>query len=382
MTTEVLPGAEILSIAPGRVNLLGEHVDYNGGAVLPIAIDRYVKVATFRQDHNRISVQALDLAQQMEFDLDSLEEKSDIRGKALPGWALYPAGVAWAIKHQGLKVSGMQAVFTSDIPIGAGLSSSAAVEVAFAGAWQSLGGWSLDRMTLAKLCQKAENEYVGVSCGLMDQFASANGVEDHALYFNTRDDSWRPVPLPPDTVIVVADSGIRRSLTNSVYNQRRKECEQALSLLITKIPNFQQLGDISIEDFDRYENILPVPIRKRARHVVEECQRVNRAMEALEKGDAVTFGHLMFEVHASLRDLFEVSIPELDALVEIAKMLPGCYGARLTGAGFGGCTVNLVAKNQADAFIINLHDLYLKKTGQQAEVYLCHASRGLNVLKL
>ena len=378
---EILPDAEFLSIAPGRVNLLGEHLDYNGGSVLPIAIDRYVQVA-MKPGGQNISIQALDLSQSIDFDLDSIEEKVDVHGKSLPGWARFPAGVAWVFKHHGLKVPGMQAAFTSGIPIGAGLSSSAAVEVAFAGAWQALGGWSLDRMSLAKLCQQAENEYVGVESGLMDQFASANGVDDHVLVFNTRDNSWHTEPLPPGTVIAVADPGIRRALSQSGYNQRRQECEQALHILQKKIPSVQYLADVTMDDLAKYGKVLPAVLRSRVQHVVEECQRVTHAIHALENREPATFGRLMFEGHASLRDLYEVSTPELDTLVEIAGALPGCYGARLTGAGFGGCTVNLVANEWASMFVSDLKDAYQKKTSRQVEVHLCHASRGLNVLKL
>lgn len=379
---EILPGAEFLSIAPGRVNLLGEHLDYNGGTVLPIAIDRYVQVKALRQQNELISIQALDLDQSIDFNLDCIENKVDINGNPLPDWAMFPAGVARALHQHELKVSGMQAAFTSSVPMGAGLSSSAAVEVAFAGAWQALGGWSLERMSLAKLCQEAENETVGVESGLMDQFASANGVDEHVMIFNTRDDSWRTVPIPPGTVIVVADSGIRRSLSHSGYNQRKQECDQALHILQKKIPAIQFLTDVTPDDFKKYESMLPDTLRNRTRHVVEECLRVTQAVDALEKRDPAAFGRLMFEGHASLRDLYEVSTAELDTLVNIAGTLPGCHGARLTGAGFGGCTVNLVATEWASFFISDLKDGYQKKTGRQAEVYLCHASRGLNVLKL
>jgi len=378
---EILEGAEFLSVAPGRVNLLGEHLDYNGGIVLPIAIDRYVQVAVKPSTDQHISIQALDLAQSIEFSLESIEQKVDIQGDILPGWAKFPASVAWALNRQGLKVTGLQAAFTSGVPIGAGLSSSAAVEVAFAGAWQALGDWSLDRMDLAKICQQAENEFVGVESGLMDQFASANGVDDHVLVFNTRNISWRTEPLPPGTVIAVADSGIRRALSQSGYNQRRQECDKAFQILRKKIPSIECLTDVTADELGKYEKFLPEPLRKRTLHVVGECHRVLHAIEALEKRDTATFGRLMFEGHASLRDLFEVSTPELDALVDIAGTLPGCYGARLTGAGFGGCTVNLVATEWASLFVTDLKDAYQKKTGRQAEVYLCRASRGLNVLK-
>jgi galactokinase len=379
---EILPGAEILSISPGRVNLLGEHVDYNGGIVLPMAIDRYVQVAAKRMEDPIFSIHAVDLNQTIEFDLSSIEKKNDLTGRNLPPWALYPAGVARCLHRHGLDVVGMRAAFTSSVPMGAGLSSSAAVEVAFAGAWQILAGWSLDRMTLAKLCQKAENEMVGVESGLMDQFSSANGVDGHVLIFNTRNNAWRTLPLPMGSVVVVADSGIRRSLTHSEYNLRRFECERSLNLLKKKFPTIQYLSDVPRGDFLHCRNLLPEPLFKRTRHVVEECQRVVRAVEALEKADPEAFGRLMFEGHDSLRDLYEVSTPELDALVDVASGQQGCYGARLTGAGFGGCTVNLVDKEWAPSFISNVKMGYLKKTGRQAEIYLCHASRGLNAVKI
>src|SRR3990172_6760939 len=211
----------LLARAPGRVNLLGEHVDYNAGPVLPAAIDRDVRIAVAANPDGTARLHALDLDQQVSFRLQSLERKTDLAGKPLPGWALYPAGVAWALQQAGLETTGLDAVYTSDVPIASGLSSSAAVEVAFAVAWQALGGWQVDRMALARLCQRAENEFVGVSSGLMDQFASAHGVEGHALYFDTRSLEWEPIPMPPGTALVVADSGVRRSLTTSAYNERR-----------------------------------------------------------------------------------------------------------------------------------------------------------------
>jgi galactokinase len=265
------------------------------------------------------------------------------------------------------------------VPIGAGLSSSAAVEVGFAAVWQALGGWNLDRMSLARLCQRAENAYVGVNSGLMDQFASAHGVEGHALYFDTRSLEWAPVPLPPGTAIVVADSGVRRSLANSAYNERRAACEQAVELLRSYLPEIHSLRDVSPQEFAAYSPFLPETVRKRAEHVVKEIARVESAVNALHRQDAQAFGALMFAGHASLRDLYEVSIPELDALVSIARELPGSVGARLTGAGFGGCTVNLVAEVQAPEFIQGLQRAYEEQTGRQAQVYLCSASQGAAV---
>jgi galactokinase len=368
--------------APGRVNLLGEHVDYNAGSVLPAAIDRAVYLIAAPNETNLVQLNALDIGEEVSFSLESLDQKGDLAGDPLPAWALYPAGVAWALEEAGLGATGMQAVYSSDIPIGAGLSSSAAVEMVFAVAWRTFAGWSAERMRLARLCQRAENEYVGVACGLMDQFASAHGVERHALYFDTRSLEWEAVPLPQDTVLVVANSGVRRSLVTSAYNERREACEQAVAILQQNLPNIQALRDVSLDEFDRYRQFLPHTVGMRAEHVVSEINRVQSALTALRVGDPESFGALMYAGHASLRDLYQVSIPELDCLVEIARELPGCIGARLTGAGFGGCTMNLVAESSSAEFVQNLQEGYLRETGRQAEVYVCQASQGAGEVKL
>jgi galactokinase len=366
----------VLARAPGRVNLLGEHVDYNEGFVLPVAIDRAVQVAVAPTSDEIVTLVALDLNERVSFSLDRLGEKIDVNGDRLPTWARYPAGVAYVLKQEGLAVRGVQGVFTSDVPIGAGLSSSAAVEVAFAVTWRSLGEWKRDALQLAQLCQRAENQYVGVNCGLMDQFASACGMEGDALYFDTRSLEWQPVPLPPRTAVVIADSGVRRSLAASAYNERRASCEQAVEILRQYMPNIHSLRDVSSVEFAAYSEFLPPTVRKRTEHVIKEIARVQDAVIALRRGDAQLFGGLMYSGHASLRDLYEVSCPELDALVNIARQQPGCFGARLTGAGFGGCTVNLVEEASAQAFIQNLKVAYQEQTGRQAQVYLCKASAG------
>jgi galactokinase len=365
----------LLVRAPGRVNLLGEHVDYNGGPVLPAAIDRAVYLAGSPNHSNLIELYALDIGEETAFTLDDLWSKLDVRGNPLPKWARYPAGVAWSIQQSGRQVNGLQAVYTSDVPIGAGLSSSAAVEVAFAVLWQTLGRWSADRMTLARLCQKAENEYVGVSSGLMDQFASSHGVRDHALFFDTRSLDWEALPLPSGTILVVADSGVRRSLTTSAYNERRAACETAVDILKQDLPKIQSLRDVSLDEFTRLRYKLPTEIELRAEHVITEIQRVFSAVAALRAGDPETFGELMYAGHASLRDLYQVSTPELDALVEIARWIQGCIGARLTGAGFGGCTINLVEAAHAESFIQSLQLGYSKTTGKETQVYICKASQ-------
>ena len=362
--------------APGRVNLLGEHVDYNQGMVLPVAIDRDVRLFAGPTTDGIVTLHALDLGKHVAFRLNEVDQKCDLTGHPLPGWALYPAGVAWSLQQAGYDLIGMQAVYSSNIPIGAGLSSSAAVEVAFATTWQALSSLRLDQLTLAQLCQRAENEYVGVRSGLMDQFASACGVAGHVLYLDTRSLEWSSYNLPPNTAIVIADSGVRRSLANSAYNERRAACEQAVVLLKKYLPAIQSLRDVSTVEFAAYCPYLPPEIARRAEHVVKEIHRVEQSIIALKRGDARMFGGFMFACHKSLRELYQVSIPELDKLVEIARSLPGIYGARLTGAGFGGCTVNLVDEGQAQSFAGQLHEDYLKETGHDIAIYQCRATTG------
>jgi len=371
---------DLLVRAPGRVNLLGEHVDYNSGPVLPAAIDRAVYLAGSATATNHVQLYAPDIGAEVTFSLEGLESKQDLEGNPLPDWAHYPTGVAWAIQQSGKQVAGLRALYTSDVPIGAGLSSSAAVEMAFAVTWQEIGAWPADRMTLARLCQEAENQYVGISSGLMDQFASAYGVRDHALLFDTRSLDWEAVPLPSETVLVVADSGVRRSLTSSAYNERRAACEKAVDILRPDLPGIQSLRDVNPADFYRLHHKLPAEVRLRAEHVITEIERVFSAVAALRSDDQMTFGELMFTGHASLRDLYQVSTPELDALVEIAGGIPGCIGARLTGAGFGGCTINLVEQDHAQDFMQGLQQGYLQRTGKETQAYLCQASQGAGTI--
>ncbi len=360
--------------SPGRVNLLGEHVDYNGGPVLPAAIDRRLSVDAWLDNTCLVKLTARDLEAETCFSLDALDAKQDCEGNPLPGWALYPAGVAWSLQKHGLPLSGMQAEFSSDIPIGAGLSSSAALEAAFAVLWQAAGGWQVTRMQQAQLCLQAEREYVGLSCGILDQFAVLHGRSGQALYLDTRTLDWHTVPLPPQAAIIIADSRVRRSLTSSAYNQRHEECRQALKILQSHYPNLTSLGELHPTDLYASASLLPETLLMRSRHVVEECDRTRRAVHTLEAKDPHAFGRLMLEGHASLRDLYEVSTLELDTLVELAASLPGCYGSRLTGAGFGGCTVSLVHKTEVDDFIAELESQYKKAIGREPFIYCCHAS--------
>ena len=369
-----------IALAPARVNLLGEHVDYNDGFVMPAAIDRATYVAFSPSGNEQSTLLAADFDDEATFTPGSILSKSDVGGEPLPEWARYPAGVQWALQDAGLPVPGIQAVYASDVPRGAGLSSSASVEMAFAVAWQALGGWELPPMRRALLGQKAENEYVGVKCGIMDQFASACGVADHLLLLDCRSLEWRVLPIPPQAAIVIADTSVRRKLTASGYNERRQACEDAVAALSRGLPGIRALRDVSLADFNRLCSALPELVEKRARHVVEEIDRSRQAVGLLERGDVAAFGRLMNACHASLRDLYEVSTPELDAMVEIAQGLPGCLGARLTGAGFGGCTVNLVEKTAAMSFAASLAEGYARATGLTPEIYICRAADGARIL--
>jgi len=367
--------------APGRVNLLGEHVDYNDGFVLPAAIDRATYIAFSPRNTAHSTLVAVDMNQQASFTSQTIPSKTQADGSTLAEWALYPAGVMWSLNGEGLSTPALNAVFASDVPRGSGLSSSASVEMAFAVAWQTLGGWTLPPMKRALLGQKAENQYVGVNCGIMDQFASACGVDNKLLLLDCRSLEWKTIPLPEDVSIVIADTTVRRKLTTGEYNKRRFACEEAVRLLKQDLPAIKSLRDVSVDEFNRLAGELPDEVSKRARHVVEEIERSNQAEALLEAGNVVHFGELMNQCHVSLRDLYEVSCFELDVMVRVAQSLKGCYGARLTGAGFGGCTVNLVVRKEATTFAQTLAEGYESETGLKPEIYITRASNGAELLR-
>jgi galactokinase len=362
--------------SPGRVNLLGEHVDYNGGPVLPVAIDRAVSLWANARSENIFTIRTVDLDQEVTFSTESLQGHTDIEGKPLAHWANYPAGVIWAAQENKLPIQGFDAIFSSNVPIGSGLSSSAALQIAFAAQLREISKWKIDNMEMAKMCQQAENAYVGVNSGIMDQFACANGVENSALYLNTDTMNWFPVPLPEDLAIIIADSKIRRSLATSAYNERRGSCGEALAILQQHIPDLQYLGQVQPETFEAFAKALPAIPYKRAKHVVEECQRVEKAVNFLKSGDVIAFGELMKQGHESLKTLYEVSLPEIDVLVDIANQSALCFGSRLTGAGFGGCTVSLVPQKHAKEFMEYLKTNYKNRTGLDADIYACKARPG------
>jgi len=356
-----------LARAPGRVNLIGEHTDYNDGFVLPMAIDREVAVVGAPRDDRRIRLYALNFDDEADFALDQLQRSE------LADWSDYPRGVAWALREAGFDLVGFDGVLYGDVPIGSGLSSSAAIEMAvfmaFAACQPALAG--LDRVHAAKLAQRAENAFVGVNCGIMDQFVSALGQAGHALFIDCRSLDYAPVPMAGGTAVVVVDTAAPRSLAASAYNERRAQCEAAARLL-----GVPALRDLSPEIFAQRRAALPALVARRAEHVIYENRRVLDAVAALRAGDVATFGRLMNASHDSLRDLYEVSSPELDAVVEIARGVSGVYGARMTGAGFGGCAIALAEQTAVDALRDAVMREYPARTGRQPSIYVCTANDG------
>jgi galactokinase len=357
--------------APGRVNLIGEHTDYNDGYVLPMAIDRSVLVAAVPRDDRQVVIHALDFGESVAFSLDDIEHDQ------VNTWSNYQRGVTYFLEERGIELPGLNAVMVGDIPIGSGLSSSAAVEVSTAYTWQVLAGFELSRVELALLCQRAENEFVGMSCGIMDQFVSALGQCDHALLIDCRSLDYQPVPLPTGAAIIVADTMKRRGLVDSEYNTRRQECEEGVRILQRYLPEVQALRDVSVAQFVEYEGQLPQNVLKRCRHIIYENERVLRSVTALRAGNLAAFGQLMNESHVSLRDDYEVSCPELDIMAEAAWKVNGVYGSRMTGAGFGGCTVSLVAEEAIEDFETQVTAAYEQATGIAPQIYVCRAEDGV-----
>ena len=363
-----------IAVAPGRVNLIGEHTDYNDGFVLPMAIGRAVVVAFRPRDDRVLRGHSVAFDETKEMDLDSL---------AAPGgddWLSYVAGVAWAFAGDGLEAPGLDVVVHGDVPLGAGLSSSAALEMATARALATAGGLDWDPIRMAKLGQKAENEYVGMNCGIMDQFASAVSRAGHAVLLDCRSLETRPVPVPERATVVVMDTGARRSLAGSAYNDRRAACERVVAHLRTLDSSVRALRDASLDLLESAEADLDPTDLKRARHVVPENERPVLMADALQTGELTRAGQLMNDSHASLRDLYEVSCEELDRMTEIARDQPSCFGARMTGAGFGGCAVALVEADSTGAFCETVLSSYKKSHDLPAALYPCRPMAGARVL--
>ena len=355
--------------APGRVNLIGEHTDYNDGFVFPLAIDRATWIALRPRSDNRVLAISIDMDDHREFALDELLRSKETR------WIDYLIGVAWSLGERGYGLRGWEGVLAGDVPIGSGLSSSAALELATARAFYCVSGFEWDAREMALACQRAENEWLGVNCGIMDQMISAAGIEDRALLIDCRSLETTSAPLPGGTAVVILDTGTRRGLVDSEYNQRRAQCEAA-----AKHFGISALRDIDLATFLEREHELDPLIRKRASHVVSENARTLSARDAMERGDADYLGQLMIASHISLRDDFEVSSPALDAIVDCANAEAACYGARMTGAGFGGCAVALARADAADAFAMLVAAKYQAETGNEPLCYVTTASRGADTV--
>jgi len=369
-------GTPVVVRAPGRVNLIGEHTDYNDGFVLPVAINRDVLFAVRPRADRIVDLYSLNFEASASFSLERLEPDPE------QPWSNYVRGVAQQLQREGLPLVGMEGVVEGNVPIASGLSSSAAMEVAALMAFQALGGWELDGAKAALLCQRAENEFLGVRVGIMDQFISRLGRKDHALFIDCRTLKYEPVPLNAGGhVFMVADSRQSRELAGSEYNVRRAQCEQAVAALHAGLPEIQALRDVSPEAFLKQSWRLDTLTGRRARHVVSEDDRVLRAIAALRDGRLADFGALMNASHESLRFDYEVSSRPLDVLVGAARQVDGCVGARLTGAGFGGCTVSLVEQAAVPEFERHVRDLYQRETGTEPFIYACTAEDGAGVVE-
>lgn len=344
--------------SPGRVNLIGEHTDYNDGFVLPMIIDRAVWIALQPTADGQVWVHSLDYEETAAFDLNNFQHEGE-------HWLEYIKGVANALQGAGYTLQGWEGIMSGNVPRGAGLSSSAALELATARAFTAVSNFEWDAPTMAKLSQKAENEWVGVNCGIMDQMVSAAGQPHHVLLIDCRSLATELVPLPEATTIIILDTNTRRGLVDSAYNERRQQCEAAAAYF-----GVPALRDISLAEFEAKAAGLDALIRRRARHVITENERVLMAVQAMHREDAVHVGQLMNASHASLRDDYEVSSQELNVMVNIAQTQSGCFGARMTGAGFGGCAVALVQAEKANEFAEAVAAQYEEMTGLQSNIYI------------
>jgi galactokinase len=378
--SEHFPGRQptIASSAPGRVNLLGEHTDYNDGFVLPMAIDARITLLGALNGTNEVNLYSLDFEAKDSFSLEAITQTEIHR------WSNYIRGVCDLLQKDGYNLAGMDIVLQGNVPLGAGLSSSAALEVATALFVDKLNDLKINKTELVKLAQRAENEFVGVNCGIMDQFISMLGEKDHALFLDCRSLDYQTVAArfeEAGCTLVVINSGVKRGLVDSEYNLRRSQCEEAVQLLKKDLPEITALRDVTIEHLDLI-NALPEALRKRARHVVSENQRVLDAIEFLKADNLEAFGELLYASHESLRDDYEVSCSELDLLVEIARSTPGTLGARMTGAGFGGSMIILTAKSAVEELKNRVMDEYTAKTQITPEIFTFKAVEGATIIPL
>jgi galactokinase len=360
--------------APGRVNLIGEHTDYTGGLVMPAAIDFNTIAVVGPAKGGRSVIHSVDFKKEFEFDASALPEKPKHE------WTDYPAGVLWSLRESGITTPQFTMTLQGDVPLGAGLSSSASIEVAVAFAALALAGKSMALTDVALACKKAENGFVGAQSGIMDQYIACCGVKDHALVIDTRDLSSRAVPLPADVRLVICNSMVKHSHAGGEYNERRAEVDEGSRVLRAAHPEIHELRDATLDDLEKARDSMSENAFRRCRHIITENSRVEEAATALAAGNMKRMGELMAEAHASYRDDFAASCPEADLLVELAAAQPGIIGARLTGGGFGGCTVNLVEEKDAETFRKGIHAAYLERAGIDADIYLCQAAAGASEL--
>src|SRR6185503_4653492 len=356
--------------APGRVNLIGEHTDYNDGFVMPAALDfsTWVKISPLEQ--RKLTIFSENFGEEIEVDLD------DLNLAARDHWSDYPVGVAVVLERAGHRLNGARLQIRGEVPIGSGLSSSAAIEVATACALVANSGLKIDSRELALLCQRAENEFVGARVGIMDQFVSLFGQAHKALLLDCRSLEFRLLPLPDNVRLIICNTMVKHALASSAYNERRAQCEAGVEYMAKFLPNVTALRDVTIGQLEEHRGELTEVVYRRCRHVITENARVLEASEALVQQDLDRFGRLMGESHVSLRDDYEVSSDELDLMVELAQKIDGVYGARMTGGGFGGSTVNLVREENADEFRAHVAEEYERVTGLKPEIYVRSAGNG------
>ncbi len=362
--------------APGRVNLIGEHTDYNDGFVMPAAIGFYMQAAVAPRPDRKLVIHSENYSEQVEFDRDHWP------ATRAGHWSDYVIGVVKMLVRSGRKLGGANLLLDGNVPQGAGLSSSASIEVAVGYALldlanRAMGGAEIDRTKLALICQQAENEFVGARCGIMDQFIASHGKRGQALLLDCRSLEYRLLPLPDDAALAICNTMVKHSHAQGEYNQRRAECEAGVRALSQHLPKVRALRDVTPADLEAYGRELPEIVMRRCRHVIGENARVLQAAAALARGDLQAFGNLMLESHRSLRDDYEVSCAELDRMVELAEQAQGVYGTRMTGGGFGGCTITLLQAGCVEAFRRTVGEGYERATGSKPEIYVCTAADGV-----
>lgn len=356
--------------APGRVNLIGEHTDYNDGFVMPAALDLFTWIAITPRNDRTLTLRSANYSDAVTADLD------EIKASGRHHWSDYVLGTAFVLGSLGHRLRGANLLISGDVPIGAGLSSSAALEVAAGLAFLDVSGIEVDRMQLALACQRAEHEFAGTRSGIMDQFISCFGRSEHALMLDTRSLTFEALPLPQEVNVVICNSMVKHDHAAGEYNARRAECEEGVRHLALKNPAIRALRDATLSDLEKSKGELSGAVYRRCRHVITENARVQAAMDALLHRDFLEFGRHMYASHQSLRDDYEVSCRELDTLVELASRLAGVYGARMTGGGFGGCTVNLVRAEDSNEFQSKIATQYEKATSIKPTIYICKAANG------